>query len=286
MTKFSPFNRKSTSPKWGVALLTVALLTVLAGCSQDAPAAQPPIENISVPTPTPPPTATPFSRATPPPAAESENGQDSTAGQEESEDGLLSGFLNENEDEEAGDDDQATVDPETSESSAPATVDAPTGLEPAEVTIDLQNGELNTWVEVDPPPGWRITQGLDGIVLAKEPELIPESSFILVRRWGNVVNLEDYLAYLPDAVEEPNSTVAFKLGGYDWEGVFVTNETNSYRAFFGVSNDVLPSFSLLVFVPGPEPLPGEEAISRETLLELWTFDVGDLNSILRRMAFY
>lgn len=260
-------------------LLLPLLLILLAGCGGGETAEPPSVDlaGMSAPTPTPRPTATPL-----PTAGERTDGESAAnaAGRNP-----LGSFLS---------DSAAADEPSGEESPPPAAANSETvpdtaanaaRLEPVDITIDLQNGDLNTWLEISPPPGWRVVQGFDGVVLAQRPEEIPAEPFVLVRRWGNVVNLTDYLAYLPDAVEERNSNTAFRMGGYDWSGVFLTDEENSYRAFFGVSSDVVPSYTLLVYVPAIPNLD-ESDVTREQLLTSWNLAVGDLNSILRRLTFY
>lgn len=238
-------------------VILLLALTVLIGCGGSPPGGTTTgMENISAATPTPRATATPIVRptATPPPAIEP-----------------------------SGEEPPIIIDPAGEDPQAGNETAAT--LEPVEISVDLRSGDLNTWIEVSPPPGWRIIQGLDGILLAQRPDRVPETAFVLVRRWGNVVNLSDYLAYLPEAVEERNSNVAFRMGGYDWDGVFLSSDDNSYRAFFGVSADAVPSYTVLVFVPADANANGDP-LTREQLLSTWTLEVGDLNNILRRLTFY
>ncbi len=270
-TTAGPSGKRPAAARLHLVLLAclLAALPVLAGCRPDDPAAGASMENISLPTPTPRPTATPVTPS----------GTDAPAAAGQGEDSFLGGILGGGEAPAAGEEAAPTPNED------PGEPDTPAALEPVEVAIDLRSGDLNTWIEVSPPPGWRIIQGLDGILLTQRPEMVPGEAFVMVRRWGNVVNLTDYLAYLPDAVEERNSNVAFRMGGYDWDGVFLTTEDHRYRAFFGISADGVPSFTLLVFVPAI-PNENEEPLSREQLLASWSLQVGDLNSILRRFSFY
>lgn len=159
--------------------------------------------------------------------------------------------------------------------------------EPEFVSINFRQGTVNDWVEIQPPPGWVVSAGLDGMLISQEPDSVPDASFALVRRWGNVVSTGDWVAYLPDGVEERNSNVTIRMGGYDWDGVFVTTEDNAYRAFFAVSNETLPAFTVLVYIPmTPEDLvEGEDSYTRETLLEKWDANASELNTILRRFLF-
>ena len=160
-------------------------------------------------------------------------------------------------------------------------------VEPEFVSINFRQGTINDWVEIQPPPGWIVSAGLDGMIISQEPEAIPNSPFALVRRWGNVVSTSDWVAYLPDGIEERNSNVTIRMGGYDWDGVFVTSEDNAYRAFFAISNDTLPAFTVLVYIPmTPEDVKeGDEAYTREALLEKWDTNASELNTILRRFLF-
>lgn len=159
-------------------------------------------------------------------------------------------------------------------------------IEPQTVEINFREGILNDWIEVVPPPGWILSKGVDGIILSKEPEGLPNSSFALVRRWGNSVNTGDWVAYLPDGFEERDSNVTIRMGGFDWDGVFVTNSTNTYRAFFAVNNDSIPAYTVLVYVPYPDDraTPAGE-ITREEMALFYQEEVGDLNTILRRFLF-
>ena len=152
-------------------------------------------------------------------------------------------------------------------------------FEPVEVSINLQQGDLSPWIELVPPPGWSISQGVDGYLVSRNPSQVPDNPFVLIRRWGNVVNVGDWVAYLPDGQEEPNSTVRIGLAGIEWEGVFITNADNSYRAFFAVNNDTLPSYTLLMYVPAPEGI----SLTREEMTAVWDRDASDLNTILRRL---
>ena len=160
-------------------------------------------------------------------------------------------------------------------------------LEPEFVSINFRQGTINDWVEIQPPPGWIVSAGLDGMLISQEPSEVPGAPFALVRRWGNIVSTGDWVAYLPDGVEERNSNVNIRMGGYDWDGVFITTENNDYRAFFAISNDTLPAFTVLVYIPmTPEDLvEGEETYSREALLEKWDENASELNTILRRFLF-
>lgn len=237
----------------------MALLVV--ACGSDEPAEpETQLEEITLPTPTPKPTLTPV--PTPTPTTEPTP-------------------LPEEIDEETGE----VIPSEAEEVVEEEIPDEFT--EPEFVSINFRQGTVNDWVEIQPPPGWIVSAGLDGMLISQEPDSVPEASFALVRRWGNVVSTGDWVAYLPDGVEERNSNVTIRMGGYDWDGVFITTEDNAYRAFFAVSNETLPAFTVLVYVPmTPEDLAeGEDAYSRGTLLEKWDANASELNTILRRFLF-
>ena len=158
-------------------------------------------------------------------------------------------------------------------------------IEPEVVTINFREQTINDWVEVVPPPGWSVSAGLDGMVLAQDQTRIPDVPFTIVRRWGNAISVNDWVAYLPDATEERNSNVTIQMGGYAWEGVFLTADDNSYRAFFAVTTEILPAYTILVFVPMDKTSIPDEGFTREALLETWDANAGELNTILRRFLF-
>lgn len=159
-------------------------------------------------------------------------------------------------------------------------------IEPQVVSINFRNGIINDWIEVVPPPGWILSEGVDGIILSKDPSQLPDASFALVRRWGNAVNTGDWVAYLPDGFEERDSNVTIRMGGFDWDGIFVTNTSNTYRAFFAVNNDSIPAFTVLVYVPYPEErIIPSQPVTREEMALYYEEEVGDLNTILRRFLF-
>ncbi|MEM7798933.1 MAG: hypothetical protein AAF633_07085, partial [Chloroflexota bacterium] len=86
--------------------------------------------------------------------------------------------------------------------------------------------------------------------------------------------------------EERDSNVTVRMGGFDWEGIFVTNAENSYRAFFAVNNDSIPAYTVLVYVPFPDDaVTATGTVTREDLTAYWETEVGDLNTILRRFLF-
>lgn len=234
------------------------------GSEQDLP---PEIEDISLPTPTkrptttPVPTATPFPTSTPVP--ESDGSENSEAGTGETADG----------------------NSENSNPNAAAEELPDEFVEPEFVSINFRQQTINDWVEVVPPPGWIVSAGLDGLMMSQDPARVPDVPFALVRRWGNVVSVSDWVAYLPDAAEERNSNVTIRMGGYDWEGVFLTTADNSYRAFFAVSNDTLPTYTIMVYVPQDPGTRPEGGFTREALLEQWDSSASELNTILRRFLF-
>lgn len=240
-------------------ILVFALIIVACGGSEDP--AEIALEEISLPSPTPRPTETPVPTSTPVPAAT------------EAPEVII--------DAETGEVFPVEAEPAAAESLPDEFV------EPEFVSINFRQGTINDWVEIQPPPGWFVSSGLDGMVISQTPELVPEAPFALVRRWGNVVSVGDWVAYLPDGVEERNSNVNVRMGGYDWEGVFVTTADNSYRAFFAVSNETLPAYTVLVFIPMTEfdLVAEEEAYTREALLEKWDQNASELNTILRRFLF-
>lgn len=146
-----------------------------------------------------------------------------------------------------------------------------------------QTGELTTWTKLIPPPGWEIAQGVNGLLVVKDATNMPQEPFVLVRRWSNQLTLDDWVAYLPDGIEERNSDVEIRLGGLDWDGVFVSNADSDYRAFFAVARKEVPAYSLLVYVPSTAAADFEDR--RAALLNAWEADVIELNSILNRFEF-
>lgn len=236
-------------------ILTLAMAVLFVACGgEEEPAEDVTLDEISIPTPTQRPTATPIPTNTPTPLP--------------------------------------TNTPEASEEEIQATEAAVEELpdefiEPEFVSINFRQGTINDWVEIQPPPGWVVSAGLDGMMISERPSEIPNRPFALVRRWGNVVTVSDWVAYLPDGLEERNSNVDIRMGGYDWEGVFISTEDHSYRAFFAVSNETLPAYTVLVYVPmTPEDLAEEETgYSRQSLLAKWDLQAGELNTILRRFLF-
>lgn len=270
-------NRLHSIKRWrqqALFLLLALAIAILAACSGggEEDGGNETLENIAVATPTSAPTATPIPTATEfiPPTATPENGSGS----------ILA---------EVGISEEPTEDPNPE-----PTVAIPL-IEPQVVSINFRQAILNDWISLQqPPPGWVISEGLDGILLTQDPASLPGDAFILVRRWGNVVNLSDWVAYLPDGFEERDSNVTIRMGGFDWDGVFITTEDNRYRAFFAVSNEGIPAYTLLVYVPlsddqvvagegaGTEGLP---PTSREAILAVWDLTVGDMNQILRRFIF-
>ncbi|MFK7800742.1 MAG: hypothetical protein AB8G95_03835 [Anaerolineae bacterium] len=247
-----------------VVTLSLVLALFLAACGGSEPDLPPEIENISLPTPTkrptttPVPTASPFPTSTPIPAN------------------------NESGEAEAGTGNETIIGGQTTE---PAEELPEEFVEPEFVSINFRQQTINDWVEVVPPPGWIVSAGLDGLMMSQDPARVPDVPFALVRRWGNVVSVNDWVAYLPDAAEERNSNVTIRMGGYDWEGVFLTTADNSYRAFFAVSNDTLPTYTIMVFVPLDPNTQPEGGFTREALLEKWDSSASELNTILRRFLF-
>ncbi len=240
--------------------LTLLSLLILIGCggTEDAPADN---DTVVAPTTAPEPTVTP--EPTEATTGEVESNSSSTSDVLSS---LLAGNTNETEETQA-------------EEISPPTATPIPQFEPVEVSINLQQGELSPWIEVIPPPGWFISQGVDGYILSRNPADIPNTPFVIIRRWGNVVNLGDWIAYLPDGQEEPSSAVRIGLAGLEWDGIFITNADNTYRAFFAVSNNSIPSYTVLMYIPSP----GNQELTREEMLAVWERDADDLNSILRRL---
>ena len=244
-----------------VGLLLILFLAACGGESEPDPTLE--IEDISLPTPTKRPTTTPVPTATPFPT--------STPAPENSD--------SDNSEEGTGD------SGESNETDAAAEELPDEFVEPEFVSINFRQQTINDWVEVVPPPGWIVSAGLDGLMMSQDPARVPDVPFALVRRWGNVVSVGDWVAYLPDATEERNSNVTIRMGGYDWEGVFLTTADNSYRAFFAVSNDTLPTYTIMVYVPQDPATEPEGGFTREALLEKWDSSASELNTILRRFLF-
>lgn len=249
--------------------LSLMLAIFLAACGGSEPGLPPEIEDISLPTPTKRPTTTPVPTASPFPTStpSSGNSGEGTGNNNEEGQAVTGGAI-------FG---EQTAEPEEE---LPEEF-----VEPEFVSINFRQQTINDWVEVVPPPGWIVSAGLDGLIMSQDPARVPDVPFALVRRWGNVVSVNDWVAYLPDATEERNSNVTIRMGGYDWEGVFVTKADNSYRAFFAVSNDTLPTYTIMVYVPLDPNTRPEEGFTREALLEKWDVSASELNTILRRFLF-
>ena len=239
-------------------IFVIALFIVACGGGEEPESPEIALEEITLPSPTPRPTETPVPTNTPTP--EPTSTPDATTNDEASTDGSNDGG-------------SETLPDEF--------------VEPEFVSINFRQGTINDWVEIQPPPGWFVSSGLDGMVISQTPDQVPEVPFALVRRWGNVVSVGDWIAYLPSGIEERNSNVNVRMGGYNWEGVFITTEDNSYRAFFAVSNETLPAYTVLVYIPMNESDLGEEeeSFTREALLEKWDLNASELNTILRRFLF-
>ncbi|MEM8856991.1 MAG: hypothetical protein AAGD96_01635 [Chloroflexota bacterium] len=245
-----------------ISITAVALILVACGGSEPE---LPELESIEVlATPTSRPTTTPVPTSTPSPIpSEAQQGTESNT-----EQGSIIGVGEADQTEEV------------------AVEELPEDfIEPEVVSINFRQQTINDWVEVVPPPGWTVSAGLDGLVLAQDSSRIPEVPFTIVRRWGNAISVGDWVAYVPDAVEERNSNVTIRMGGYDWEGVFLTTDDNSYRAFFAVTTDILPAYTILVYVPMDQTAITDEGFTREALLETWDINAGELNTILRRFLF-
>lgn len=251
-------------------IVTVSLIIAifLVACGGSEPELPPELEDISLPTPTQRPTTTPIPTATPFPTA--------TPIPEGSDEGSETG----GDSEQPADGSEATGENTGAEDELPEDY-----VEPEVVSINFRQQTINDWVEVVPPPGWIVSAGIDGLIMSQDPARVPDVPFALVRRWGNVVSVNDWVAYLPDATEERNSNVTIRMGGYDWEGVFVTTADHSYRAFFAVSNDTLPTYTIMVYVPIDPETRTEEGFTREALLEKWDSSASELNTILRRFLF-
>lgn len=244
-----------------VSLSLTLFLTACGGSQLDLP---PELEDITLPTPTKRPTTTPVPTATPAPTSTPTPKPVETS-------------------ESTGENDETGNQAESASNTAE---ELPKEfVEPEFVSINFRQQTINDWVEVVPPPGWVVSAGLDGLMMSQNPARVPDVPFALVRRWGNVVSVSDWVAYLPDGIEERNSNVTIRMGGYDWDGVFVTTENNSYRAFFAVSNDTLPTFTIMVYVPLDPNTQADEALTREALLENWDSSASELNTILRRFLF-
>lgn len=261
-------NRSQTRSKTKylfIIAVSLILAIFLVACGGSEPELPPELEDISISTPTPRPTTTPVPTASPFPTATPipEGGDESSETSEET--GQSADGSGENTD-------SAEELPEDY-------------VEPEVVSINFRQQTINDWVEVVPPPGWVVSAGIDGLIMSQDPARVPEVPFALVRRWGNVVSVNDWVAYLPDATEERNSNVTIRMGGYDWEGVFVTTADNSYRAFFAVSNDTLPTYTIMVYVPIDPATRTDEGFTREALLEKWDISASELNTILRRFLF-
>ena len=250
-------HNRSLSRNIFLIIVTVIGLILVACGNDDAPL--PELENIeALPTPTSRPTTTPVPTATPSPFPTEVPEEDAIQASEQS--GDITGEV--------------------------AVEELPEDyIEPEVVSINFRQQTINDWVEVVPPPGWTVSAGLDGLVLAQDSSRIPDVPFTIVRRWGNTISVSDWVAYLPEAVEERNSNVTIRMGGYDWEGVFITTNDNSYRAFFAVTTEILPAYTILVYVPMDQTNISEEGFTREALLETWDKNAGELNTILRRFLF-
>lgn len=241
-----------------LSVITVAAL-ILAACGGNDEPELPELAELTLPTPTPRPTTTPVPTALPSPTP---TALPDTASSEA---------------------DGSMLDGDTA--GQPVETLPENFIEPEVVTINFREQTLNDWVEVVPPPGWSVSAGLDGIVLAQDQTRIPDVPFTIVRRWGNAISVSDWVAYLPDATEERNSNVTIQMGGYAWEGVFLTTQDNSYRAFFAVTTEILPAYTILVYVPMDNSNTPPGGYTREALLENWDANAGELNTILRRFLF-
>ncbi|MEM9774266.1 MAG: hypothetical protein AAF902_06770 [Chloroflexota bacterium] len=251
-------NRSTTRILFLSIIIIAALILVACGSNEEPDL--PELEDLALPTPTSRPTTTPV-----PTPTQSPTPSPVPAEETQSEDG------------------NSIISVDSDET---AVEDLPEDFtEPEVVTINFRDKTINDWVEVVPPPGWSVSAGLDGMVLAQDQTRIPDVPFTIVRRWGNAISVNDWVAYLPDAVEERNSNVTIQMGGYAWEGVFLTTEANSYRAFFAVTTEILPAYTILVYVPMDKANVPEDGYTREALLENWDANAGELNTILRRFLF-
>jgi hypothetical protein len=147
---------------------------------------------------------------------------------------------------------------------------SPTGIAP-ETAVSHTN-RLNTWLQINPLPGWTLWEGVDGVTVSRTPTM--QGSFLIIRRWQNPLTLQDWAAYLPDGVAERDSYVKIQLGQQEWDGVFVSAPDDAWRAFFAISGHS-PSYSLLVFIPATAEPTGQEG-----LLAAWDSEAQDYNSIL------
>lgn len=138
---------------------------------------------------------------------------------------------------------------------------------------------LNEWLMVAPPADWVVLDAPNGKLITQYPDAVQAHPFILVRRWGNTVGVDDWLNYLPDAQMEVGSFVATdNWMGRAWDGVFVRCPEQACRAFWGVTVSGSTSLSLLVYVPMPEGGAGAE-----TLMASYDHIAPILNRILRTL---
>ncbi|MEM7799255.1 MAG: hypothetical protein AAF633_08705, partial [Chloroflexota bacterium] len=151
-------------------ILVLALILAACGGGAEEEATPVGLDNIVAATPTQRPTATPVPTIAPTQVpTETPTGVDST--------NSVVVALSDDEEEEAAPAQQQPL------------------IEPQVVSINFRQKVLNDWIEVVPPPGWILSEGVDGIILSKDPAGLPTQPFVLVRRWGNAVNTGDWVAY-------------------------------------------------------------------------------------------
>ena len=152
---------------------------------------------------------------------------------------------------------------------------APAGSQPAEVA------QVNEWLAWFPPAGWQTAVGPDGALVS--PDLNnPGAPLLVIRRWGNPVDLSGWQAYVPAGQIERNGHASLLIAGRTWDGVFVTCPDYACRAFFAVSKSGSPTFSLLVYVPAAVDLTSS-ASPRESLYSLWDSEAVKLNATLQTL---
>lgn len=134
---------------------------------------------------------------------------------------------------------------------------------------------INTWLRASPSPEWTVLEGIDGILITRDPAI--QGTFLSIRRWSSPLTIQDWVAYFPEGVAERNSNVSIQVGGREWDGVFVSAADGQWRAFFAISGTV-PAYSLLVYVPiGLD-------INDATRLAVWDTEATPLNEILFTVA--